>query len=126
MKNMVRDDSLIKLNKRVTEIFEDIKDICESFIGDYILTDTNPDAFITKIKNKISEYDKIFSLKTRKNWTYKCLGCGYWGNYGSQEVAEEKGMEHIKKCKIPQLKSVLIEYELHVGENPLEIFEKNI
>jgi hypothetical protein len=58
-------------------------------------------------------------MNTRKNWTYKCLGCGYWGNYDSQEVAEEKGMEHIKKCKIPQLKSVLIEYELHVGENEI-------
>ena len=59
-------------------------------------------------------------MKKRKNWTYKCLGCGYWGNYGSQDMAENKGIEHIKKCSVPQLKQVLIEYELHIEEKKIK------
>lgn len=58
-KTMAKDNSLIELNKRTTKIFEDIKDICESYLGDSILTDTDPDVSITMIKDKISEYEKI-------------------------------------------------------------------
>jgi hypothetical protein len=55
---MERDNSLIELKKRTTKIFEDIKDICENYLGDSNLTDTDPDMFIIMIKDKISEYDK--------------------------------------------------------------------
>lgn len=56
---MTKDNSLIELNKKTAKIFEDIKDICESYLGDSILTDTDPDVFISRIKDKISEYNKI-------------------------------------------------------------------
>lgn len=56
---MERDNSLIELKKRTTKIFEDIKDICENYLGDSSLADTDPDMFIIMIKDKISEYDKI-------------------------------------------------------------------
>ena len=50
---------LDELNKRTMKIFEDIKDICENYLEDSILVDTDPDIFITMIKDKISEYGKI-------------------------------------------------------------------
>ena len=57
---MAKDSSSLDLNKRTTKIFEDIRDICENYIGDSVLADADPDLCIAMIKDKISEYDKIW------------------------------------------------------------------
>lgn len=59
LRKMVEDNSL-KLDNDTTKIFEDIKDICEIYLRDSTLPDIDPDKFITMIKDKISEYDKIY------------------------------------------------------------------
>ncbi len=62
---MVKDNSLIELDNKTKKIFEDIRDICENFLGDSTLTDIDPDRFIDMIKDKISEYKNEYKKITK-------------------------------------------------------------